>query len=314
MNIYAPDYFPEFNCIGEKCRHNCCIGWEIDIDSDTLEYYRSIQGDFGARLRNSVITENGTSFFKLSHDERCPFLNQNNLCDIILNLGEDSLCQICTDHPRFRNYFDSYTEIGLGITCEEAARLILTRTKKTEIINILDGKILSAPKNNDLFLLRNHIFEILQDRDLSLKSRIEKLIDTYKIKIPHKSITEWAEFYLTLEQLDPDWHERIETLKTTPLSENSIFNTPRWQIAFEQLIVYFIYRHLADFIYDNSFNERIAFCLLSYQIIHSLCMAHIKLYGGISIDTLIDISRQYSSEIEYSEENINCISDELKAP
>ena len=34
QNAY-PDYYPLFHCIADRCRHNCCIGWEIDIDSRT---------------------------------------------------------------------------------------------------------------------------------------------------------------------------------------------------------------------------------------------------------------------------------------
>ena len=32
MKIIAPNYYPAFRCIADKCRHSCCIGWEIDID------------------------------------------------------------------------------------------------------------------------------------------------------------------------------------------------------------------------------------------------------------------------------------------
>ena len=68
--------------------------------------------------------------FKLGVNERCPFLNNNGLCDIIINLGEDMLCQICSDHPRFRNFYECFTEIGLGLTCEAAAKIILTKKEK----------------------------------------------------------------------------------------------------------------------------------------------------------------------------------------
>ena len=37
MKIYVPDYYSEFSCIADKCSDNCCIGWEIDIDENSLE-------------------------------------------------------------------------------------------------------------------------------------------------------------------------------------------------------------------------------------------------------------------------------------
>ena len=133
MKLMAPYYYPAFRCIADKCRHSCCIGWEIDIDPDTRERYRRIPGAFGARL-NAAIDDGEVSAFRLGADERCPMLNNNGLCDLITTLGEDALCQICADHPRFRNFFADRTEIGLGLCCEEAARLILSREEPMALI------------------------------------------------------------------------------------------------------------------------------------------------------------------------------------
>ena len=38
MKLIAPDYYNKFSCIADKCRHSCCVGWEIDIDENTNEY------------------------------------------------------------------------------------------------------------------------------------------------------------------------------------------------------------------------------------------------------------------------------------
>ena len=37
-----------------SCEDNCCIGWEIDVDEDSLAYYETVPGDFGERLRASI--------------------------------------------------------------------------------------------------------------------------------------------------------------------------------------------------------------------------------------------------------------------
>ena len=42
MTEIFPNYYDKFKCIADKCRHSCCIGWEIDIDDDTMELYNSI--------------------------------------------------------------------------------------------------------------------------------------------------------------------------------------------------------------------------------------------------------------------------------
>ena len=65
MRIIAPDYYPRFRCIADRCRHSCCIGWEIDIDPDTREKYRHIPGEFGARLNASIEDGEVSSFRRL---------------------------------------------------------------------------------------------------------------------------------------------------------------------------------------------------------------------------------------------------------
>ena len=36
MKRVVPDYYADFACVAGACRHTCCVGWEIDIDPDSL--------------------------------------------------------------------------------------------------------------------------------------------------------------------------------------------------------------------------------------------------------------------------------------
>ena len=107
MKLIYPAYYEKFKCIADRCHHSCCIGWEIDIDEASLSRYEGVKGDFGKRLQ-CAISYDGEPHFKLKEGERCPFLNERNLCDMILSLGEDFLCEICASHPRFYNFFSGY--------------------------------------------------------------------------------------------------------------------------------------------------------------------------------------------------------------
>ena len=127
QNAY-PDYYPLFHCIADRCRHNCCIGWEIDVDGDSLAAYDQIGGEMGERLHKCIDRSGEMPHFLLGEQERCPFLNGKNLCDLILYGGEGMLCQICTDHPRYYEWFSDGREDGLGLCCEAAAELILAQT------------------------------------------------------------------------------------------------------------------------------------------------------------------------------------------
>lgn len=119
MKLIAPEYYTKFHCIADKCRHSCCVGWGIAIDPDKLVYYRSIEGEFGARLQKGIAEADDAAQFILDDEERCPFLNRTGLCDMITALGEDALCQICRDHPRFRNFYADRTEIGWGFAVKQ---------------------------------------------------------------------------------------------------------------------------------------------------------------------------------------------------
>ena len=128
MKYHKPSFFYQFKCIGSACTDTCCAGWEIEVDETTAEGYLNEKGAFGDRLRREIGSEPGEYFFKLKNN-RCPFLNKENLCDIFINLGEDRLCDICREHPRFYNWFGDYTEVGLGLCCEEAERLLFSDSK-----------------------------------------------------------------------------------------------------------------------------------------------------------------------------------------
>ncbi len=284
MKTYVPSYYKNFSCIAEKCRHSCCIGWEIDIDKKTLKYYNTVDGDFGKRLKENIALYE-TPHFILKEDERCPFLNECGLCDIYKELGEDALCDICTDHPRFRNFYFDRIEIGLGLCCEEAARMMLSQKEPFTLeVSEDDGEVVIS--DCAFIKERQRIFGILSDKTTPLSERIK----TLGVKIPQKSFDEWLDIYLSFEILDPEWKKLLLSLKGKK-PENVI---DEYQNEFENLLTYFVFRHLKY----EAFSQRLAFCThltLMISCIFSL--------SNRSFEDLCDIARMLSSEIEYSEDN-----------
>lgn len=139
MIFVYPDFYFDFSCTASRCRHSCCRGWEIDIDEDTLALYDALTGDIGDTVRRSI-ERTPTPHFALTENEDCPFLQPDGLCRLILTLGEESLCDICAEHPRFYNEYPDRIEAGLGLCCEEAVRLLLERDTPLELIIETDGK------------------------------------------------------------------------------------------------------------------------------------------------------------------------------
>lgn len=308
MKLIAPDYYTQFCCIAGECRHSCCIGWEIEIDDETFAKYRAVSGDFGRRLKEGIKETPEGAEFRLCDAERCAFLNRSGLCDIILNLGEEHLCQICADHPRFRNFYADRTEIGLGLCCEEAARLILSHPDQPELIVLEDDGGDEDPSDTDKYLLscRDHALYFAQDRTRTISQRLEQLHAAQSS--PGVYANKWAAFYQTLEQLDPKWGQLLSELQG---SENCSLPEDMHAEAFEQLLVYFIYRHLPNAADEYGLTTWIAFCTHAVKFIRALCGHRYHTTGECAFGDLVEFARMYSSEIEYSDENLYCILDEL---
>lgn len=180
MRLRYPSYYNNFHCLGTQCKDNCCIGWEIDIDEQTLEKYRNIKGCMGKRLR-CAIAKHDSAHFILDEEKRCPFLNQDNLCDIILSIGEENLCTICAEHPRFNNWFGNLKETGIGLCCEEAVHLLFLSDEPIAFIEEETADIEEADKiDKEVFSIldyaRNAAFDIVQNRELDIIRRMILLI------------------------------------------------------------------------------------------------------------------------------------------
>lgn len=219
--VRKPDYFDRFRCTASACSDNCCIGWEIDIDEKTAERYKNVTGELGKKLWEMILwpeeeemqaegvqgerfQDGGVQAGEISSDrepphfilqgERCPFLNQDNLCEIIRKLGEDSLCDICREHPRYYEWFEGLTEKGVGLCCEAAAGLILESSKKAEFVlepeewqeeeprrerGLMQeseprqwDEQLNEPLLTSLLEARAAAFELLQNREILLDERL----------------------------------------------------------------------------------------------------------------------------------------------
>ena len=295
MQTYAPSYYAKFSCIASRCRHNCCIGWEIDVDSDTYNNYLNIEGEFGTLLKQNIVGGNNPHF-KMLKGTRCPFLNKDNLCDIIVNLGEQNLCEICKLHPRFLNYFDDRVEIGLGLCCEEAARIILTNKDKMRILKFDGEETDEGVEETSFFALRNRVLDALQDRTKGIDDRIKNALKLLGAEYKEITRKEIFDIYKPLERLDSSWDNELDRLIC-----DEVYVLSDFDIIAEQLLTYFVYRHFGDSVYDGLFTERLRFAILSYNCVKEIC----KSYKNISIEKIIDISRTYSSEVEYSDENLS---------
>lgn len=183
MKLTTPDYYKDFKCIAGDCTDTCCAGWEVDVEPASYEYYKTVKGPFGDRLK-SVMTpeEEGGCTFTLNKG-RCPFLNQKNLCDLYIELGEDRLCDTCAEFPRFINEYGSVREMGIAPSCKTAGELIFGyEGKHTFVTEECDDKITTY---NDIdpqtyFQLRQArktAYALVQNRRWSITDRCMLLLE-----------------------------------------------------------------------------------------------------------------------------------------
>ena len=130
----VPSYYTKFGCIGTKCEDTCCSGWVVGIDEQTYKKYQ--QSDHAvlaplfrvALVQNAVgsdVSANAFGRLSMKPDRSCHFLQPDKLCAIQKNLGAEMLSTTCKLYPRHLNQFGSQREIALGVSCPEAARLVL---------------------------------------------------------------------------------------------------------------------------------------------------------------------------------------------
>ncbi len=325
MFTIKPDFYDEFKCIAGECTDSCCIGWEIDVDDFAFEKYIQINTEFGEKIRSQIVTsEDGSNCFKLSENERCPFLNKNNLCDIIINCGEELLCDICREHPRFYEWFAGVTECGLGLCCEEVCRLLLSQEEPFSLIEENDGEEIVLETAEDvaesdfyIFLsaFREKLFEVLFSKDIAFEEKLVKILSKTEefcgenIKI--RNFENTLKIYKKTEPIDENWTLYINDLSNKIndiLSVENKFNkVTNGDMLYSKILAYIIYRHFTKAVFDKSIKERIQFAVESVRFIYLCDMKTFYEKGELTLKDRIDNLKNWSKQVEYSEENTDLL-------
>ena len=296
MKLIAPAYYKKFHCIAEKCRHNCCLGWEIDIDADTLDKYSQLGGEIGKEIRESISYE-PQPHFELCEIERCPHLDKRGLCRIIAELGEGMLCDICREHPRFYNDCGDHSEVGLGLACEEACRIILMSDEYNLFEQI--GEI--AGEDGERFAsidFRCQVYSILKGLSDTYEKKLKAIYEKFKISPAVLDAEQWEKLIKRLEYMDRSHRDMF-------LNFSVDIKTPkRIEKTAERALAYFVYRHCSSAYSYDEYRASLGFCLFLERLFVS-----ISVFCGFQ--NTDEIARTISEEIEYSEENTETIKNEI---
>ena len=295
MKLYAPKYYTQFKCIADKCKHSCCIGWEIDVDPKTERLYASLSSGYGKVVKESV-DKNEAPHFALCDGDRCPHLDQSGLCRIITELGQEYLCDICREHPRFYNRIAQGMEVGLGAACEEACRIILESDEYTNIEHIGTTTANGRAPRVDFVLQRSRLYKLISE-SREYTELLDRIGAEFGVAPALKTEQEWRELIAQLEYLDPSHKEWFSCYYTgAQVPEQS-------EKYLKRALAYFIYRHCSAQRSETEFRCALGFCLFCERLLASL-IANASLQTADQIGQAL---RVISEEIEYSTDNTEAI-------
>ena len=310
MRITKPSYFDSFGCLASACPDSCCKEWDVQVDAKTADLYRSLPGALGDRLRQVMYTEEGEVYLAIE-DRRCPMWQEDGLCRIQTELGHDALCKTCREFPRLTHDYGDFMEMGLELSCPEAARLILSAGNEPPVTEKVPG---GEPPEYDadamavLLRSREIALAILRDEAYAPNEALVQLLyygyqaqgeldgepaeeftpaDLGAMDFPAGDISGLLAFFQTLEILTPQWQTRL----SSPAQPGP------WQESFRNLARYFVERYWLQAVSDYDLVCRVKLAVVSCLAIHLL--------GG----NLAETAQVYSKEIENSANNVDALLD-----
>lgn len=281
MKLYAPEYYLKFKCIADRCRHSCCVGWEIGVDADTLARWRELP-TVGEEMLSHVGDE-GT--ITLCQNGRCPFLDDAGLCRMISAHGDSMIPAICREHPRFYMQAGDRVEMGIGAVCEEACRLILTEPT-LPLVCIGEREWDESAAEYDAVSQRDLILSTVSRDDLTYTEMLGGLLRDYSIPASAVEPRTYAECIAELELL---YEEDRAVLTSDGRAE--------WaEVYLRRFLSYLVYRHVTEADSADNLRARLAFCILLTRMLEGASK-------DTDLDGLLLRARTVSEEIEYSEDN-----------
>ena len=312
MKLSKPDYFDTFRCIASQCPDSCCKEWDVAVDSEKAAFYRDLSGPLGDRLRQVLYEEDGDTYMAIEN-YRCPMWRDDGLCRIQAELGEAALCKTCREFPRLTHDYGNFVELGLELSCPEAARIILSTSAPAFVTCEVPGgetpeydveamkillrtrdvirKILadgsrSVPETLALALMYGYQAQAeLDGAEESAFDADSVLAEARQFASPSNT-TAMLDFFRGLEILTGLWKTRLETPSPAP-----------WSDGHRTLARYFADRYWLQAVSDYDLIGRVKLAVIS-------CLT-VKILGG----DLTATAQLYSKEIENSIDNLEAILD-----
>ena len=288
ISIY-PTIYHAFQCKADQCENTCCQLWTIDIDEPTAERYHSMTGSLGESLRQAItVDDEGSHFIFSKAQPMCPLLNEKGLCKVVLELGEEGLCDTCHMHPRFYKYIEDLELCGVGLSCEASVELLAQQEPMDFLLFTIEDD--HNEFNSEERLTLHNIFELLAfDLDPNLFQ--------YTPKPSKQSFKELLDLYKQTEPIDENWTAQVNTLSSKLdqlIASVQTYIQQEDMRLFNKVYQYILYRQI-DMLSDYSLESILAYAKdgTDYILIASALEGH----------PLKQVAR-WSQQIEYDEDNV----------
>ncbi len=332
MQITKPAYYDDFSCLAGTCPDTCCGAWQVVIDAQSLAFYQRVEGPLGRKLRAALTASEGEWCFKMECG-RCTLLTSDGLCAIQRELGEEALCKNCGFYPRFVTEIGARRELGLSLSCPEAARMILTNEAPFSIGTVQTDEPIRAihELSPELILtlrsLRSHALDLARDRAMPFGERCARIL---ALCAPVDRARRDEELVMalqdglvrmqgdvpeadgarlcralrsaagTLEYLQPERKERLQAALAGWAPGGWTSYCPDLRELWEQLLCYGIYKYFPRAAFDRSVWPTAVFCVLLPVLLRQLLFAAPDREAG----TALRLAWQLSRELEHSEFNM----------
>lgn len=291
ISIY-PTIYHKFQCKADQCENTCCQLWTIDIDEPTAERYHSMTGSLGESLRQAItVDDEGSHFIFSKAQPMCPLLNEKGLCKVVLELGEEGLCDTCHMHPRFYKYIEDLELCGVGLSCEASVELLAQREPMDFLLFTIEDDHNEFKPEERLTL--HNIFELLAfDLDPNLFQ--------YTPKPSKQSFKELLDLYKQTEPIDENWTAQVNTLSSKLdqlIASVQTYIQQEDMSLFNKVYQYILYRQI-DMLSDYSLESILAYAKDGTD--------YILIASALEGQPLKQVAR-WSQQIEYDEDNVELL-------
>lgn len=291
ISIY-PTIYHKFQCKADQCENTCCQLWTIDIDEPTAERYHSMTGSLGESLRQAItVDDEGSHFIFSKAQPMCPLLNEKGLCKVVLELGEEGLCDTCHMHPRFYKYIEDLELCGVGLSCEASVELLAQQEPMDFLLFTIEDDHNEFKPEERLTL--HNIFELLAfDLDPNLFQ--------YTPKPSKQSFKELLDLYKQTEPIDENWTAQVNTLSSKLdqlIASVQTYIQQEDMSLFNKVYQYILYRQI-DMLSDYSLESILAYAKDGTD--------YILIASALEGQPLKQIAR-WSQQIEYDEDNVELL-------